>query len=73
MLVCKFGCDALYEEGYLGVGQDGCAVASLRVKGVQSVASYLAHVDGRVCAAHDPASADYFAWHWQNTFRDAPK
>jgi hypothetical protein len=29
------------------------------------------NVDGRVCAAHDPASAGYFAWHWQNTFRDA--
>lgn len=61
MLACLFGCDALFERGYLIVGADGTIGAGKT--GLGRVRNYLDDLLGRICLAHDELSRDYFAWH----------
>ncbi len=70
MLACVFGCDALYEAGWITVGPDG------RVQTVppddmpaDRVREHLRHLAGQRCAAHSHASEPYFAWHRNTIFR----
>lgn len=68
MLACMFGCDALYERGYLSVDEEGHIRVSPREVG-RSVSRYLELMDGRKCAAHDSSSSGYFRWHRSHVFR----
>jgi hypothetical protein len=61
MLACLFGCDALFERGYLIVGADGTIGAGKPGHG--QVRDHLGYLFGRSCLAHDERSRDYFAWH----------
>jgi hypothetical protein len=70
MLACSFGCDALYESGWVTVDGSGCiqtleldefTAGSLRLR--------MEHLAGRRCEAHRPESEPYFAWHRTTTFR----
>ena len=61
MLACLFGCDALFERGYLTVDADGTIGAGKTGHG--QVRHYLGNLLGRTCLAHDKRSRDYFAWH----------
>ena len=70
MLACKFGCDALYEQGYLGVASDGRLITSPRLLEIQSMGRNFDQWRERTCDAHDDGSAIYFDWHLRNTFRD---
>ena len=70
MLACTFGCDALYEAGWITVGQDG-NVQTVLVDGLPEgrIREHLKHLAGHRCAAHSPASERYFAWHRMTVFR----
>jgi hypothetical protein len=71
MLACKFGCDALYEDGYLAVDQDGTVLTATLAGDVSQVVVERLHaLRGRVCGAFTPASAPYFDWHRHNVFLD---
>lgn len=61
MLACLFGCDALFERGYLTVDADGTIGTGKTKRG--QVQHYLRNLLGRICLAHDERSRDYFAWH----------
>ena len=70
MLACGFGCDALYEAGWITVGADG------RVQTVPPdcapggrVREHLQRLAGRECLAHNHTSAGYFTWHRTTIFR----
>lgn len=70
MLVCKFGCDDLFEAGYLAVGRDG-TIRATRRRGVETVGAVddmLDSLAGRACTAHSAASERYFKWHRRNRF-----
>jgi hypothetical protein len=70
MLACTFGCDSLYEAGYVTVDQDGIVRAVSAGNGPQGrFRSHLEGLHGRHCTAHQPASEPYFAWHRNNIFR----
>ncbi|SHN39430.1 hypothetical protein [Cryptosporangium aurantiacum] len=64
MLACVFGCDALFELGYLGVDASGVIRVSSRAEG--ALADRLAALDGRPVDAHTSANASYYAWHFTN-------
>jgi hypothetical protein len=66
MLACTFGCDPLFERGYLFVGEDGRIGA--REVSNESISAYLQDLDGRVCRAFTPRRAAYFRWHHENVF-----
>ncbi|MET8197122.1 hypothetical protein ABZU22_25225 [Micromonospora sp. NPDC005222] len=69
MLACVFGCDALFETGYVSVNEDGHIVISSFKLEHKAVAKKLADLEGRPVSAHTKASAAYFAWHRSNMFR----
>jgi hypothetical protein len=68
--LCAFGCDALFETGYLTVGPDGVIIATERaVDG--ALGERLKELAGKECLAFNPGSLAYFDWHRQkNSFVD---
>lgn len=62
MLACLFGCDALFELGYVVVGESGVIEAGKRRTDKQ-VRDRIEGLVGRKCQAHDERSRGYFAWH----------
>ncbi|MGY1702696.1 hypothetical protein [Geodermatophilus sp. SYSU D00766] len=69
MLACLFGCDALYEAGYLSVDEAGTVVAASFAGLPDAMAHRLEALRGNQCSAHTRHSADYFDWHRTNIFR----
>ena len=70
MLACTFGCDALYEAGWITVGLDG------RIRAIPPdtapagrLRDHLQQLAGRQCQAHSQASEPYFAWHRTTIFQ----
>ncbi|MFI6788893.1 hypothetical protein ACIBG4_16360 [Nonomuraea sp. NPDC050383] len=68
MPACQFGCDALYEAGYISVGHDGIIVSSAPdADGV--LADRLESLAGRPCLSFSEDNRRYFAWHFSTRFR----
>ena len=66
MLACLFGCDALFEAGWITVDEHG----RIRVHHeTDELGDRLADLDGLRCGAHGPGSEPYFAWHREQVFR----
>lgn len=63
MLACLFGCDALFELGYVVVGEHGIIERGRR--GSQPVEDRVNGLAGLRCPAHGGDSRQYFAWHQQ--------
>jgi hypothetical protein len=63
MLACSFGCDSLYENGWITVDESGVIHSSSRDTSRGRLAAQLRALDGHQCPAHGPASAPYFEWH----------
>jgi hypothetical protein len=68
MAACTFGCDALFETGYIAVAPDGRIVATQAQLGHTDIVDRLASLRGRPTPAHTPATATYFAWHHQSVY-----
>lgn len=69
MLACVFGCDALFETGYISVNESGHIITSSYEPAHKAIATKLANLEGRPVSAHTEASSVYFAWHHSNMFR----
>lgn len=69
MLACVFGCDALYEIGYLSVSDDGTILVAKDDGHLDAAAGHLANFAGKSCSAFSEGSASYFAWHRETIFR----
>lgn len=65
MLACKFGCDYLYEVGYVGV-KDGLLIKSTKLKDEKAV-TYVIAFEGRNVLVKE-SQKKYFDWHFQNRF-----
>ena len=70
MLACTFGCDALYEAGWITVGSDG------RIKGIEAgtvpagrLRDHMRQLADRQCQAYSQASESYFTWHRTTIFQ----
>ncbi len=63
MLACLFGCDALFEFGYIVVGESGVMQVGNPLP--EQVGNRIEGLVGRKCRAHDEQSRGYFAWHLQ--------
>ncbi len=62
MLVCTFGCDALFERGYIAV-REGKVVAGPNRAGQTAIRRRVASLKGQKCLSWTVESAGYFAWH----------
>ena len=63
MSACKFGCDELYECGYVFVDSTGVIQPNSRLLSSPSVDEYVAALVGRKCSAWSDETEAYFAHH----------
>ncbi len=64
--MCKFGCDELYERGYIAV-HDGQVTNLNKLKvgfGHDFIQGYLKKVTGQRCEIYSPKNSAYFEWHY---------
>ncbi len=70
MLACAFGCDRLFEDGYVAVDPQGIVIPA---PGTEASAGamklYMERLDGERCVAFRPETAGYFQWHRDNIYR----
>jgi len=70
MLACTFGCDALYEAGWITVSPDGrIQTIPLHTAPAGQLRAHLQQMAGQHCQAHTQASEPYFSWHRSASFR----
>jgi hypothetical protein len=69
MLVCAFGCDALYEAGWITVDHYGHIQAAPLDGLPDAFRIRLVRLAGLQCAAHNQFSERYFSWHRTTIFR----
>lgn len=67
MLACIFGCDALFEDGYVAV-LAGVIIGAPAVPGSSAIGRRIAEIAGRKFEDYE-ASAQYFEWHYKHVFR----
>lgn len=63
--MCRFGCDELYERGYISV-KNGVVVDLSVGPLLEKVSKYVRSVVGNNCPSYTSTSAKYFDWHYQN-------
>ena len=61
--MCKFGCDELYEKGYIGV-QNGTVVEVKHGCKTSFINNYISKVIGNKCNSWSRGSKKYFDWHY---------
>jgi hypothetical protein len=70
MSACRFGCDELFERGYISVDADGRLILSGAVEASEQARGYARqHLAGRIFGRPMTGRESYFAWHHANTFR----
>ncbi len=73
MLACVFGCDALYERGWISVDSVGNICTADDIESLPSaVVDRIKLFQGRRCSSHNEGSEPYFAWHRTTIFRRNP-
>lgn len=71
MSACRFGCDELFERGYISVGDDGRLIISRAVESSKHAHAYARqHLAGKVFGRPMAGREDYFAWHRANPFQE---
>ncbi|MEO1036986.1 MAG: HNH endonuclease [Pseudomonadota bacterium] len=60
--MCRFGCDDLYERGYIFV-EEGIVRSNSNMLLTGALGAYVRETDGRRCAAWQEGSSRYFDWH----------
>jgi hypothetical protein len=60
---CKLGCDALFEDGYVTIGNDGTVVALRPKSATMDLVAITDSLAGLVSNAWSPAREKYFEWH----------
>ena len=68
MLMCKLGCDTLFELGYLGV-VNGVVGTRQRSGDPPRLSQTLASLKGRACSEWNEQRSGYFGWHEANVRR----
>jgi hypothetical protein len=60
--MCKFGCDDLYEKGYIGV-KDGGVIQTKFDKLTVNLQSYIISIKNNRCLSWNDKTRQYFEWH----------
>ncbi|MBY0217883.1 helix-turn-helix transcriptional regulator [Paenibacillus illinoisensis] len=67
MPMCKFGCDTLYEDGYISVDSNGRFIRLDKLMGKKvtpRVEEILKELEGRECSYSNENTAKYYQWHY---------
>ena len=66
MSACVFGCDSLFERGWIGVDEGGIIKrGTSKAKVTSAVSQYIDGLEGRPCSAYRASTSAYFSWHWE--------
>ena len=68
MSACKFGCDELFERGYIAVTENGIIVRATKALHTIHTTKYVDQLAGRQCLAFTKKNSHYFEWHRNFTF-----
>jgi len=63
--MCKFGCDELYEKGYIGI-KDGIIVQLKYNDLTNNLQAYIDKVIGEKCSSWNNETKKYFNWHLEH-------
>ena len=63
MPMCKFGCDELFEKGYIKV-QGGLFIRSGKNPTTVELENYIEQIVGNNCQYFNPQTEEYFNWHF---------
>ncbi len=63
--MCKFGCDELYEKGYIGV-KDGSVTQIKDDELTDNLQSYINSIADNSCSSWNDNTKHYFDWHYKN-------
>lgn len=61
--MCKFGCDELFERGYISV-KDGCFVKLNKKPTTEHIEKYINQMAGQPCSYYTAETLNYFDWHF---------
>jgi hypothetical protein len=65
MPVCKFGCDELYEQGYVSV-KNGKVVIIKEIEELPNhIKQYINEINGNICEYWNDQREKYFEWHYR--------
>ena len=68
MAACKFGCDELYERGYIAVSESGTILKSTKRLHTSHSKVFVDQLVGKTCSAFNENNRHYFQWHREHTF-----
>jgi len=63
MPMCKFGCDELFEQGYIGV-RDGKVIQIKEFPITEKVEKHVKKIGGNICSYWNESTSVYFDWHF---------
>lgn len=63
MPICKFGCDDLFEKGYIRIDEKGKVYSSNISKVTPYVRAYIKRLVNNSCLNHNVHTEPYFKWH----------
>lgn len=69
MPACVFGCDQLFETGFVSVSVEGIVVGTSGLDPEAALARRVDSIAGRPCLAFTEGSRPYLTWHRDNIFR----
>ena len=73
MLACTFGCDAVYEHGYVTVTPEAGIQISPLAAEIPEVEAYIQEkLTGRTVSWWTPSRETYYRWHRTHTFKTTP-
>jgi hypothetical protein len=67
--LCLFGCDSLYERGYVSVNSRGKIEVKILSGVTPIVKRFLNSIKGKTCLSWNPQNAKYFKWHYEDHSR----
>lgn len=67
MPMCKFGCDTLFEDGFISVDSNGNFIGMNvpKSKITNKLKQYISEVSGNKCDYWDEETKDFFKWHFE--------
>lgn len=67
--MCKFGCDELFERGYIFVNDDGRIDRNPRKNLTKAVEAYISQFEKTECCGWKKETARYFKWHKEKNLK----
>ncbi|MDB4130793.1 hypothetical protein N9600_01405 [Flavobacteriaceae bacterium] len=60
--MCRFGCDELFEKGFIGVDDDGLIIQTKSISN-KNIQHYINNLVGNKCVGFSNKNLKYFKWH----------